>query len=183
MKPKKTILCVDDDEQALSIRKVVFETRGYRVLAAKNGRVALDLFRQYPVDLVLTDLLMPELDGVELTDRIKALSPSTPVVLYSGKVKIYERENRADVFLPKGSISPADLLERVRILMIKKRGPKKAVPAPAAAPATVVPTPVAAVAATPVVVPNLPPAPPLAAIAARLPVKPALGLARAVVAS
>jgi two-component system, OmpR family, response regulator CpxR len=176
MKPKKTILCVDDDEQVLSIRKVVFETRGYRVLTANNGRAAFELFRQHPVDLVLTDLLMPELDGVELTDRIKTLSPSTPVVLYSGKVKIYERENRADVFLPKGSITPADLLERVRILMIKKRGPKKAVPTPVAA--TVVP-PVVAASFTPPV-PSA--APPMAAIAAKLPVKP-IGVARTVAAS
>lgn len=177
MKPKKTILCVDDDEQALSIRKVVFETRGYRVLTANNGRAALELFRGHPVDLVLTNLLMPELDGVELTDRVKTLSPSTPVVLYSGKVKIYERENRADVFLPKGSISPADLLERVRILMIKKRGPKKAVAAPAVAA-----VPPAAVAA-PLAPPVLPSAPPMAAIAAKLPVKPVVGGARAVAAS
>ena len=133
---------------------------------------------------MLTDLLMPEMDGVELTDRIKTLSPSTPVVLYSGKVKIYERENRADVFLPKGSISPADLLERVRILMIKKRGPKKAVAATVATPNTPVAGPLAAAFLdTAAGLPLLPDAPPMAALAAKLPVKPATGFARGVVAS
>ncbi len=43
MKPKRTILCVDDNEQSLSIRKVMLETRGYRVIACNNGEEALEL--------------------------------------------------------------------------------------------------------------------------------------------
>ena len=56
MKPKKTILCVDDNEQALSIRKILLETRGYRVIACNSGEMALEAFRRGGVDLVLTDL-------------------------------------------------------------------------------------------------------------------------------
>src|SRR5215469_1747391 len=125
MKPKKTILCVDDNEQLLSVRKVILETRGYRVLTATNGREALDLFQNGGVDLVLSDLLMPEVDGAELIAKIKVLSPETPAILFSGKVKIYERDTRADVFLPKGMYAPVELLERIRTLVVKKRGPKK----------------------------------------------------------
>jgi len=66
MRPKRTILCVDDNEQALSIRKLMLETRGYRVLACSNGQQALDAFMQGGVDLVLSDLQMPGLDGAEL---------------------------------------------------------------------------------------------------------------------
>ena len=50
MKPKKTILCVDDNEQALSIRKVLLETRGYRVIACNSGEQALEAFRRGGVD-------------------------------------------------------------------------------------------------------------------------------------
>jgi two-component system response regulator CpxR len=125
MKPKKTILCVDDNEQALSIRKVLLETRGYRVLAFNNGEQALEAFRSGNVDLVLTDLMMPGVDGSRLIEEVKRLSPQTPAVLLSGRVKIYERETLADVFLPKGMYEPVDLLERIRLLLVRKRGPKR----------------------------------------------------------
>jgi CheY-like chemotaxis protein len=126
MRPKRTILCVDDNEQALSIRKVMLETRGYRVLACTSGREAWDAFRQGEIDLVLSDLFMPDMDGAELAAKIKDAAPHTPVILFSGKVRAYEKETRADLFLPKGMYAPAELLERMRSLLVKKRGPKRA---------------------------------------------------------
>jgi len=125
MKPKKTILCVDDNEQSLSIRKILLETRGYRVLAFNNGGQALEAFRRGGVDLVLTDLLMPGVDGSRLIEEIKKLSPQTPAILISGRAKIYERDTLADVFLPKGTYEPAELLERIRLMLVRKRGPKR----------------------------------------------------------
>ncbi len=127
MKPKKTILCVDNNEQALSIRKVLLETRGYRVLACKTGELALEAFGRGGVDLVITDLIMPGVDGSKLIEEIKRVSPQTPAVLISGHTKIYERETLADVFLPKGMYEPAELLERIRLLLVRKRGPKRQV--------------------------------------------------------
>ena len=86
MKPKRTILCVDDHEQSLSIRKVLLETRGYRVIACSSGEEALELFRKGGIDLVLTDLIMPGLDGTKLVEQIKAISPQTPAILLSGYI-------------------------------------------------------------------------------------------------
>jgi CheY-like chemotaxis protein len=126
MKPKRTILCVDDNEQSLSIRKLILETRGYRVIACSDAAQALDTFRREAVDLVLSDLVMPNMDGTELIQAVKAISPHTPAILFSGKIKIYERETQADLFLPKGMYAPAELLERIRTLLIRKRGPKRA---------------------------------------------------------
>jgi two-component system, OmpR family, response regulator CpxR len=126
MRSKRTILCVDDNEQALSIRKLMLETRGYRVLACTGGNQALEAFRLGGIDLVLSDLLMPGLDGATLVGKIKDISPETPVILFSGKVKAYEKDTRADVFLPKGMYAPVELLERIRLLLVKKRGPKRA---------------------------------------------------------
>jgi len=126
MKPKKTILCVDDNEQYLSIRKILLETRGYRVVACNNGAQALEAFRGGGVDLVLTDLVMTGgVDGSQLIEQVKTISPHTPAILISGRVKIYERDSLADVFLPKGMYEPADLLERIRVLLVRKRGPKR----------------------------------------------------------
>ncbi len=125
MKPKRTILCVDDNEQSLSIRKIMLETRGYRVVACSNGEQALEEFKKGGIDLVLTDLVMPGVDGHQLIAEIKALSPQTPAILFSGKVKFYDRDMRADVFLPKGEYAAVELLERIRLLLSRKRGPKR----------------------------------------------------------
>lgn len=125
MRPKRTILCVDDNEQALSIRKIMLETRGYKVMTSANGAEALEIFKKGGVDLVLTDFMMPGLDGATLVRRIKEISSETPAVLFSGKIKVYENDMKADVFLPKGMYAPAELLERIRLLLVKKRGPKR----------------------------------------------------------
>jgi two-component system, OmpR family, response regulator CpxR len=125
MRPKRTILCVDDNEQALSIRKLMLETRGYRVLACSNGHQALETFKQGGIDLVLSDLQMPGLDGAELVDKIKEISAGTPAILFSGKTRFYEKDTRADLFLPKGMYAPIELLERIRLMLVKKRGPKR----------------------------------------------------------
>jgi two-component system, OmpR family, response regulator CpxR len=128
MKPKRTILCVDDNEQALSIRKVMLETRGYRVVTGSSGEEALRRFQEGGIDLLLTDLIMPGIDGSKLIEAVKAISPQTPAILLSGRIKICDRETQADVFLPKGMYAPAELLERVRVLLIRKRGPKRMQP-------------------------------------------------------
>jgi two-component system, OmpR family, response regulator CpxR len=125
MKPKRTILCVDDNEQSLSHRKIMLETRGYRVVSFSRGEEALERFRQGGIDLVVTDMAMPGLDGPQLIAAIKNLSPQTPAVLISSKVRIYSHESQADVFLTKGMYAPADLLERIRILLVRKRGPRR----------------------------------------------------------
>jgi CheY-like chemotaxis protein len=139
MRPKKTILCVDDNEQALSVRKFLLETRGYKVVAVTSGAEALAVLRktaQGSVDLLLTDLSMPLMDGNDLIQQAKQLHPALPVLLLTGSTKQFDRPTRADVYLGTGADSPLELLERVRVLVARKRGPKKAVTAvPAPLPA------------------------------------------------
>jgi len=128
MRPKKTILCVDDNEQVLSVRTFLLETRGYRVIALTDPHQALEVIANSlpgSLDLLLADLIMPQMDGNELVRRAKDMHPQLPALIVSGTVTAYDRAGRADVFLPKGACSPAELLERVRILVARKRGPKK----------------------------------------------------------
>jgi two-component system, OmpR family, response regulator CpxR len=135
MRPKKTILCVDDNEQVLSVRCFLLETRGYRVIAAQTAQEALEVLeRSAPgsLDLVLCDLLMPQMDGNELVRRAKQLHPGLPAMIVSGTVNAFDRALHADVFLPKGASSPAEMIERIRVLVARKRGPKKAIPVPSA---------------------------------------------------
>ena len=142
MRPKKNILGVDDNDDVLSVRTFLLETRGYRVTAVTNPHDALQaISNSMPgtFDLLLCDLVMPQMDGNELVRRAKDLHPGLPAMIISGTVSAYERASRADAFLPKGACSPTELLERVRILVARKRGPRKAslpAPSPQAAPQT-----------------------------------------------
>jgi CheY-like chemotaxis protein len=138
MRPKKIILCVDDNEQTLSIRKFLLETRGYRVLSTTSAHEALEIIASYApgeLSLLLTDLIMPQMDGVELIKRVREMGIGLPTLMVSGTVTAFERGSGADVFLPKGACSPVELLERVRVLVARKRGPKKQVQSVPALPA------------------------------------------------
>ena len=134
MRPKKTILCVDDNEQTLSVRKFMLETRGYRVYTAVTGQDAIHLFSSKQFDLVLTDLGLPQMDGNVLIGHLKEISPEVPMILTSETVRAGERAHRADAFLAKGCCSPADLIERIRVMSARKRGPRKAAQPAAAHP-------------------------------------------------
>lgn len=137
MRPKKVILCVDDNETTLSVRTFLLETRGYRVLNATTSKEALEILeRAVPgtLDLLIADLLLPGMDGNELVRRAKQMHPSLPALIVSGTVAAYDRALAADAFLPKGAGTAAELLERIRVLVARKRGPKKHVPVPNYAP-------------------------------------------------
>ncbi len=141
MRPRKTILCVEDNEQVLSVRKFLLETRGYRVVAVSTAAEALEHLKtaaQGSVDLLLADLHLPQMDGNYLIRRAKQLHPGLPGLLVSGTVTNFDRAAAADAFLPKGASSPAELLDRIKILVARKRGPKKQ-----AQPVTVLEEPVA----------------------------------------
>ena len=124
---KKKVLVVDDAE---AIRRLVCSTLaqyGFACVEAADGVEALEVINRLPldVDLVLTDLVMPGVDGSKLIQGVKNMSPETPAILVSGTVKIYEHESSADLFLAKGMYMPADLLERIRVMLVRKRGPKR----------------------------------------------------------
>jgi two-component system response regulator CpxR len=128
MRPKKVILCVDDNETALSVRTFLLETRGYRVLAAPTSQQALEILERHvpgTLDLLIADLLLPGMDGNELVRRAKQMHPTLPALIVSGTVASFDRALAADAFLPKGAGTPAELLERIRLLVARKRGPKK----------------------------------------------------------
>jgi two-component system response regulator CpxR len=130
MRPRKTILCVEDNEQILSIRKFLLETRGYRVIAMSCAAEALEHLRTAApgaIDLLLSDVIMPQMDGNELVRRAKQMHPGLPALLVSGTVASFDRAAAADAFLPKGGCTPAEVLDRIRILVARKRGPKKQV--------------------------------------------------------
>ncbi|MGA3128621.1 MAG: response regulator [Candidatus Korobacteraceae bacterium] len=125
MTVKKTILCVDD-EHSLSIQKVLLETRGYRVVTCNTGEEAFGIFKLGSVDLVLSNVDLPDASATELAKRTKALSPEVPVVLLSAQKWAFHTDAPVDLLLRKGTYAPAELLERIRLLLVKRRGPRRA---------------------------------------------------------
>jgi len=81
---KAVILCVDDEQNPLTLRKLVLQRAGYEVLTANSGKEALELVASRHVDLVLSDHLMPGMHGTELAQQLKAQHPKLPIILISG---------------------------------------------------------------------------------------------------
>ncbi|RMD91838.1 MAG: sigma-54-dependent Fis family transcriptional regulator, partial [Calditrichaeota bacterium] len=77
----KAILIVDDERKMAVVLEAAFQEDGYEVAIATSGEDALALFRQNPVPLVITDLKMPDLSGIEVLEAVKKLSPETEVIL------------------------------------------------------------------------------------------------------
>jgi two-component system, NtrC family, response regulator HydG len=76
-----TLMVVDDDDSNLESLQSVFAKEGFKILLAPGGREALELVRKERVDVVLTDLMMPDMDGLDLLRSVKTVSPETEVIL------------------------------------------------------------------------------------------------------
>jgi len=78
------ILITDDEEGMRGLMTAALAQRGHEIVEAKSAREALEIHRTQPVDLIVTDLVMRDMDGTELLRRIRALSPDLPVIAVSG---------------------------------------------------------------------------------------------------
>ena len=77
----ETILIVDDEKNYPLILGAVLEEEGFEILSANSGQEALVILESSDVDLVLTDMKMPVMDGIELLENIKVLDPDLPVIM------------------------------------------------------------------------------------------------------
>ena len=80
----RSILIIDDDEQTRVLLRRVLEEAGYLVSEAPNGQEGLRQFRQTPTALVITDLLMPDMDGLEVTMALHRESPTLKIIAITG---------------------------------------------------------------------------------------------------
>jgi two-component system KDP operon response regulator KdpE len=116
MSQKQRILVVDDEPQIRRVLRTSLATRGYEVRVAADGESALDTFKDWPPDLVIMDLSMPEMDGIELCRRLRQLS-ELPIIVLSvkdeEKIKVRALDEGADDYVTK-PFSMDELLARVR---------------------------------------------------------------------
>lgn len=78
------VLIVDDEEADRVIQKTILEDAGHRVFFAQDGEAALKVYASSPVDVVITDLKMPRLNGLRLIEQLKELDPNAMVLAVSG---------------------------------------------------------------------------------------------------
>jgi CheY-like chemotaxis protein len=110
-----SVLLVDDERFLLDFVSMVLRQAGHDVLSASNGVEALMIYSSYRsnIDLVLTDVLMPSMNGVELAGRLRALNPELPILLMSGFIpdEIAVPDN---LQLLQKPFQPGQLLEAIR---------------------------------------------------------------------
>ena len=110
------ILAVDDEPQITRVLRISLQASGYEVVLAANGEEALTRFAETPPDLVITDLAMPEMDGLELTRAIRRTA-DTPIIVLSVReseaMKVAALDEGADDYMTK-PFSMQELLARVR---------------------------------------------------------------------
>jgi len=77
------------------------------------------------MDLVLSDFAMPQMNGNQLVDRLKQIAPHVPMILLGDPQKMGGDLHAADALLAKKNCSPQELLERIKVMSARKRGPRK----------------------------------------------------------
>jgi CheY-like chemotaxis protein len=89
MDTQRTIMVVDDNPDIITIVKTILEGKGYQVLSASSGQELLNLLPDRKPDLIILDIMMPEMDGLEVLGRLKAVTEtaSIPVILLTAKVQ------------------------------------------------------------------------------------------------
>jgi two-component system cell cycle sensor histidine kinase/response regulator CckA len=100
------LLCIDDDEDVLECEKSFLESFGYTVLTAPSGAKGLELASNSPVDVVILDYFMPEMNGQEVPVEMRRLKPQAPIIMLSGAVDVPEKAlNSVDAFIAKDCLA------------------------------------------------------------------------------
>ena len=112
----RLILSVDDEPVILFSRERLLESQGYDVVSAPNGRKALHMCATLPVDLVVLDFGMPDMDGGMLAQEIKRQDPGIPVIMISAMQVPQDALACVDCFIRKAE-SPPVLFEKIKELL------------------------------------------------------------------
>ena len=117
-KVETTVLCVDDEENQLLLRKLILERAGYRVLTASSPAKAIEVFRSDHIDLLIVDYYMPGMTGLSLARELLRLK-KLPVVVLSAYAELPgESIGSADTWITKGAGSE-ELLQKLSELLAR----------------------------------------------------------------
>jgi len=120
-----TILVVDDEPSIREVVSIYLSRAGYRVLVAEDGQAALRILDEEPPNLVVLDLMLPQVDGLEITRRLRATG-DIPIIMLTARREETDRilglEMGADDYVVK-PFSPRELVSRVKAVLRRTRGP------------------------------------------------------------
>jgi DNA-binding response OmpR family regulator len=114
-----TILVVDDEPRYLRLLEANLRTEGYEVLSARDGGSVLEIFSAHPVDLILLDIMLPDMDGFTVCQRIRQFS-SVPIIMLTAKGEEQDRVRGLDVGADDYLVKPFSVMEmlaRVRAVL------------------------------------------------------------------
>jgi len=123
-----TVLVIDDDPVILQLLQVNFELEGFNVIVASGGEEGLEMAREHHPDVVISDVMMPKVDGLEVLSELKADSATEnlPVILLSAKAQRSEIQHGldmgADDYITK-PFDPLRLIERLNAVVDKAAKP------------------------------------------------------------
>lgn len=113
-----TILCVDDEEPGLKVRKILLETAGHKVFTALSGAEGIAVFESEQIDAVILDYWMAGMNGVTTARELKRMKPSVPVIILSAYGTLLDETlGVADVWIRKGEEDPQYLLGALEALL------------------------------------------------------------------
>ncbi len=112
-----TILCIDDEEPGLKVRKILLETAGHRVLTALSGREGIKVFESEDVDAVILDYWMAGMNGVATARELKRIKSVPIIILSAYGTLLDETLGVADVWIRKGEEDPQYLLGALDALL------------------------------------------------------------------
>ncbi len=119
-----TILVVDDEPSIGEVVSIYLQRAGYQVIVARDGQAALEAIERQPPDLVVLDLMLPKVDGLEIARRLRAQG-DTPIIMLTAKREESDRitglEMGADDYVVK-PFSPQELVSRVKAVLRRTRG-------------------------------------------------------------
>jgi two-component system response regulator VanR len=113
---KETILIVDDEKEIRDLIAIYLKNEGYKVLQAENGAEALEMVQQEDIDLIVLDIMMPKLDGLAFTLKVRE-KKDMPIIMLSAKSedmdKIHGLSTGADDYMTK-PFNPLELIARIK---------------------------------------------------------------------
>jgi DNA-binding NtrC family response regulator len=112
----RTVLIVDDEPQILRLVERMLKPRNVSILMAPRPTAALQICEEHIIDLLISDMRMPEMDGIKLAERVLKLYPAASVLLISGHYREAPAAAKQIRFLPK-PFFPSDLLRHLKELL------------------------------------------------------------------
>ncbi len=131
MEEKKTILLVDDDPDILTVLKGNLELSGYRVLTAGTAKEALEVCEKNEAELVVLDLVLPDMDGIQVCCRIREINETLPIVMLTARDSVVDKVLGLECGADDYVVKPFEFLElqaRIKACLRRREAPREKLP-------------------------------------------------------